>query len=301
MAKQNLVGMVFEKWTVLKDTGEKTSDRDTLWLCECSCGTIKKVRGSSLKKGSSKSCGCIKKGSHIKNIANQRFGSLIALEPTQERQYGNVIWKCQCDCGNICYRSIATLQKEGQHSCGCFNKEQLRSLNKKDLTGQKFNKLLVLEETKERKYGNIVWKCQCDCGNICYVPTNSLTTNNTSSCGCINYSIGENIISKILKENNIKFKAQYSNEELELKKFDFALFDDNQQIIRLIEFDGRQHYDDISGIWNSPESLSDIQQRDKAKNEWALSHKIPLVRIPYWERDNITLEMILGDKYLIGE
>lgn len=25
----------------------------------------------------------------------------------------------------------------------------------------------------------------------------------------------------------------------------------------------------------------------------------PLIRIPYWERDNITLEMILGNKYLI--
>ena len=35
------------------------------------------------------------------------------------------------------------------------------------------------------------------------------------------------------------------------------------------------------------------------KNEYALSHNIPLVRIPYWERDNITLEMILEDKYLI--
>ena len=28
-------------------------------------------------------------------------------------------------------------------------------------------------------------------------------------------------------------------------------------------------------------------------------NNIQLVRIPYWERDNITLEMILGNKYLI--
>lgn len=35
------------------------------------------------------------------------------------------------------------------------------------------------------------------------------------------------------------------------------------------------------------------------KNEWAKEHNIPLVRIPYWERDKITLDMILGDKYLV--
>lgn len=35
------------------------------------------------------------------------------------------------------------------------------------------------------------------------------------------------------------------------------------------------------------------------KNEYALSHNIPLVRIPYWKRNSITLETIMGDQYLI--
>ena len=43
-----------------------------------------------------------------------------------------------------------------------------------------------------------------------------------------------------------------------------------------------------------------IEQRDLFRNQWAAAHNIPLVRIPYWERDNITLEMLLGDKYLVG-
>lgn len=42
-------------------------------------------------------------------------------------------------------------------------------------------------------------------------------------------------------------------------------------------------------------NLTLIIERDKVKNEYALSHGIPLVRIPYWERDNITLEMLFGD------
>ena len=44
-----------------------------------------------------------------------------------------------------------------------------------------------------------------------------------------------------------------------------------------------------------------VQKRDKIKNEYALSHNIPLVRIPYWERDKITLEMILGSTYEVRE
>lgn len=36
------------------------------------------------------------------------------------------------------------------------------------------------------------------------------------------------------------------------------------------------------------------------KNEWAKKHNIPLVRIPYWERDKITLDMILKDEYLVS-
>ena len=73
----------------------------------------------------------------------------------------------------------------------------------------------------------------------------------------------------------------------------------DNQIERLIEFDGEQHFLNRKGLWNSKETLKDIQQRDEEKNQWARLHKIPLVRIPYTERDNITLDIIMGDKYLI--
>lgn len=43
-----------------------------------------------------------------------------------------------------------------------------------DLKGQKFNQLLVVEKTKERKNGCVVWKCRCDCGNICFKRSSDL-------------------------------------------------------------------------------------------------------------------------------
>ena len=57
----------------------------------------------------------------------------------------------------------------------------------KDLTGQKFGRLTVIEKTTERKNGKIVWKCLCDCGSgkEVYVTSGGLNSGNTQSCGCL--------------------------------------------------------------------------------------------------------------------
>ncbi|MDQ5983898.1 MAG: hypothetical protein RUMPE_01341 [Eubacteriales bacterium SKADARSKE-1] len=54
-----------------------------------------------------------------------------------------------------------------------------------DLTGQKFGRLTAIEPTHERLGGTIVWKCICECGNICYVQSRNLRNGNTQSCGCL--------------------------------------------------------------------------------------------------------------------
>ena len=54
----------------------------------------------------------------------------------------------------------------------------------KDLTGQKFNKLTVLEQAPHQ--GNRVrWHCRCDCGREVVVDSASLKSGHTQSCGCI--------------------------------------------------------------------------------------------------------------------
>jgi len=56
----------------------------------------------------------------------------------------------------------------------------------KDLTGQRFGRLVVLYDTGERKSGNVVWHCKCDCGNEVDVISGNLASGNTTSCGCYN-------------------------------------------------------------------------------------------------------------------
>ena len=41
-----------------------------------------------------------------------------------------------------------------------------------------------------------------------------------------------------------------------------------------------------------------IKKNDEVKNQYAKQHSLPLVRIPY-TINNITLDMLLSDKYLI--
>ena len=53
-----------------------------------------------------------------------------------------------------------------------------------DLSGQRFSRLVVLEQAG-RLNANVVWKCQCDCGAIAHIRSNSLKRNVTKSCGCL--------------------------------------------------------------------------------------------------------------------
>ena len=55
----------------------------------------------------------------------------------------------------------------------------------KDLRGQKFGRLTVLELDKNKSTSKTTqWKCKCDCGNILTVSSCHLISGHTKSCGC---------------------------------------------------------------------------------------------------------------------
>ena len=54
-----------------------------------------------------------------------------------------------------------------------------------DLKGQRFGRLIVLEESSKRdKARNVYWLCQCDCGNTKEISGQNLKKGLTTSCGC---------------------------------------------------------------------------------------------------------------------
>lgn len=299
----DMVGQKIGRLTVVELDTEKTAQlKSAFWFCKCECGNIKSINGSKLRSGITKSCGCLRKEqagkNTAKNLVGQTFGRLKVLKDTGERVNNRIIWLCQCECGNIHKVSTNDLTSGNTSSCGCLHKEITSSISAKDLTNQQFGLLTALYPTEKRTDNKIVWHCKCKCGNEYETNSHHLLSGHTNSCGCLKKSVGELFIKEILLKNNIDFQMEYSfpnlkSEKNYLLRYDFYLPSFN----RLIEFDGEQHYFN-SGNWGN---CKETQQRDKIKNEYALKNNISLVRIPYWERKNITLEMLLGDKYLIKE
>ena len=186
MAK-DLTGQRFGKLIALRPTKER-KQTSVVWECRCDCGNTAFVDTVHLTKGKTRSCGCLRKeraSEQKKNdLSGLRFGRLVALRPTEERKRGFVVWECQCDCGQVAYVTTAHLVQGITQSCGCLQKERTNEVKAKDLTGQRFGRLVALRPTEERRHGLVVWECQCDCGNTAFVIASSLMRGKTTSCGC---------------------------------------------------------------------------------------------------------------------
>lgn len=237
----------------------------------------------------------------IIDLTGQRFGKLVVIKRVPNKNK-RTMWLCKCDCGNEVEVRSDQLRGGITNSCGCLHMEQIKSIGKnnfKDLTNQRFGKLIAKQPIFNEYKKRYDWLCQCDCGNEIIVLGSSLSSGNTHSCGCIK-SIGESKIEKILKENNINYISQYRtmiNDKLYI--YDFAIVENNQ-VTKLIEFDGIQHYGRISG-WFTEERQQELTNSDTIKNQYALNNNILLYRISYWEKDNINLGLLFNNKYLIKE
>jgi len=63
---EDLTGQTFSRWTVLKQ-GDSRIRNIILWVCRCTCGTVRNVTASSLKQGITRSCGCLRSEISTKN------------------------------------------------------------------------------------------------------------------------------------------------------------------------------------------------------------------------------------------
>ena len=217
-------------------------------------------------------------------------------------------WRCKCLCGAEIIVLGKSLRNGNTKSCGCRQKELASNHAKhfkKDLTEQKIGYLTVLEDSGQRSGSNIIWKCLCQCGNICYISSSNLGKS-TGSCGCKYSSIGEQNIENYLKRNNYNYIRDkiYFKDLLSIKgypcRYDFIILNDNNEPYWLIEFDGRQHKEPQQCKFLHAD-IKELQANDQIKNKYAISHHLPLVRIPYSQRNNITYEILFGTTYLLPE
>lgn len=295
----DLTGQRFGKLVVLERDTDSTKN-GTYWKCRCDCGNIISTRKDTLtrKTNPKTSCGCdIKEKNsmaHLKDETGNRYGKLTVLYRVENRNGSkNARWHCQCDCGNECDVDGAALRNGTVQSCGC---KLYESKNIIDETGNRYGKLIVLYKSdKTNNSHHVFWHCKCDCGNECDIDGVYLRNGMSSNCGC-ERSVGETKIKKLLKENNILFKREYTFPDLfgiggGKLRFDFGILDNRGNLLYLIEYDGVQHFK--PNCFGDDKLFSITKEHDRLKTEYCKNNSIPLIRIPYTHLSKITIQDLI--------
>lgn len=207
-----------------------------------------------------------------------------------------------CSCGNHFQTSFENFKARNKRKCNeCSFSERAKGAVlsyetvKEDIEGINGNgcKLISTEYISAHKKLEI----QCACGNMYTCTINDFISDKSQKqCGeCSKkQSKGEVKIKKYLIGKDFLFKEQFMFSDcidiLPLR-FDFAILDDNLTIIKLIEFDGQQHFKPVrfGGVSNERAIIgfNRAKNNDDTKDKYCLDHNIPLIRIPYWDFKNI--------------
>lgn len=86
----------------------------------------------------------------------------------------------------------------------------------KDITDQRFNRLVAIQSTTERQGKKVMWLCQCDCGNKTKAPTSALINGHTGSCGC--YARDQAKYRNRLPKGEASFNSVYHHYQWTAKK-----------------------------------------------------------------------------------
>ena len=139
-------------------------------------------------------------------LTGQVFGRLTVIGTEAEdighrKQKG---WECVCSCGQTLFVAQPNLRNGHTKSCGCLRVEKMRHIgftskhlrgrwNARELKGQRFSRLIVLERSHTSRHGQLVWTCKCDCGALCKVQGRILLSGNQKSCGCLRRELAQKL------------------------------------------------------------------------------------------------------------
>jgi len=173
--RQDLAGKRFGKLTALEYVPEKQK-----WKCICECGNIT-YKSTGHLNADAVSCGCIQK----QDLTGKRFGKLTVLCKSDNQRRRAIMWRCLCDCGNICEKPTGELNSGFATSCGCSWRQPAVQ------EAQKYGRLTAIRPTEQRSGKSVVWECLCDCGNTVFARATLLASGHTTSCGCAKRELDE--------------------------------------------------------------------------------------------------------------
>lgn len=116
---KDMAGDRYGRWTVKSFAHIRNGQ--ARWVCVCDCGNKKIVFGSSLQRGNTKSCGCLKIEKQTgpkEDISGNKYGCITVLCHDQGRK-----WLGKCSCGKMVSVDKYQLTSGSTQSCGCLRKE----------------------------------------------------------------------------------------------------------------------------------------------------------------------------------
>jgi len=199
-------------------------------------------------------------------------------------------WKCKI-CGHswlAVINSRADMKRGCPACCGqaVSDKNRLSILYPEILLEWDYSKNgdLVPSNFSYGSKEEVWWKCSV-CGKEWKNTIRSRTLDKNNLVGCPNCasSKGEKRTSKYLNNNNFYFIDQHKFPDCRNKRMlPFYFYLPNKNIC--IEYDGILHYEDK---FNSPKDFKATKKNDKIKTKYCKDNGIKLIRIPYWDFDNI--------------
>jgi hypothetical protein len=269
-----------------------TSDKKIIIICP-EHGEFLQVANSHLRGVGCKQC-ALRRDSETKTFTKEIFLKRVKTIWGNQYDYSKVSYiNFSTKVEIICFTHGGFFQSPKQHALGhgCPNCAQLIRNDKNRSSKEEF--IIKAKQVHKNKYSydevvyrNNLTKVKVICkehGPFYPKPLNHVS--NKTGCPKCKQSKGELKISEVLNELNIHYISEHTFKKCKDKrclKFDFYL--PNHNIC--IEFDGEQHYKAIS-FFGGVTSQEALKKRDKIKNEFCKQNNINLIRIPYYELNNI--------------
>ena len=232
----------------------------------------------------------------FKKIVEDLVGDEYSVIDEYKNAYTKIKFKHNI-CGREFYMAPKHFVHDGNRCRLCLNESMMMKDYPERIKMMSNGTISVIDKYNGRLK---TLKHQCNlCGNYFYnTPANILEQYKVKKyIRCLNCddkrSKGEYMINSILLENyDLPFVREYRTPECRDKNmlpFDFCIFDKDNKILCIIEFDGPQHKDQKSKYAINGK-FEIIKKHDNIKNEYCLSHNIPLLRI-----DNIYDKDVIFD------
>lgn len=274
----------------------------------CGCGNEYKTNFTSFKNSNTRQCpSCGRKNAvdsrrlsykTVEDLINNSGSECTLL--SKEYKNNSTPLKIRCSCGNMFKTSLANFEYQNTQKCNfCKGKVNWNYDMVRDYVNNKTDCTLITDN-----YRNIdtLMEFQCPCGNQFATSFSSFRHSQKQTCDTCSMIISksERRLIHCLTKKGINFETEYRFQDcrncLPLP-FDVAILNSDGDVKLLIESDGRQHFEPVNfgGISDASakKRFEETIVNDRIKTQYCKDNDIPLLRIPYWEFDNI--EEVIGD------